>query len=169
MPDFWEFPTVSMGLGPLNAIGQAHVNRYLAARDIVDTSGSQVWCFVGDGEFDEPETIGGLGVAGREHLDNLTFVVNCNLQRLDGPVRGNGKVIQEFEALFRGAGLERHQGGVGTHLGRAVGQGRRRRPAQQDELHRGRRVSKSTPSSRAPISGSTSSAPTRGSGPSSST
>ena len=104
MPDFWEFPTVSMGLGPLNAIGQAHVNRYLHARDIVDTSGSQVWCFVGDGEFDEPETIGGLGVAGREHLDNLTFVVNCNLQRLDGPVRGNGKVIQEFEALFRGAG-----------------------------------------------------------------
>ncbi len=104
MPDFWEFPTVSMGLGPLNAIGQAHVNRYLQARDIVDTSGSRVWCFVGDGEFDEPETIGGLGVAGREHLDNLTFVVNCNLQRLDGPVRGNGKVIQEFEALFRGAG-----------------------------------------------------------------
>ncbi len=104
MPDFWEFPTVSMGLGPLNAIGQAHVNRYLQARDIVDTSGSRVWCFVGDGEFDEPETVGGLGVAGREHLDNLTFVVNCNLQRLDGPVRGNGKVIQEFEALFRGAG-----------------------------------------------------------------
>ena len=104
MPDFWEFPTVSMGLGPLNAIGQAHVNRYLHARDIVDTSGSQVWCFVGDGEFDEPESIGALGVAGREHLDNLTFVVNCNLQRLDGPVRGNGKVIQEFEAMFRGAG-----------------------------------------------------------------
>ena len=104
MPDFWEFPTVSMGLGPLNAIGQAHVNRYLHARGLADTSGSRVWCFVGDGEFDEPETIGGLGMAGREHLDNLTFVVNCNLQRLDGPVRGNGKVIQEFEALFRGAG-----------------------------------------------------------------
>ncbi|MGH9074004.1 MAG: pyruvate dehydrogenase (acetyl-transferring), homodimeric type, partial [Acidimicrobiales bacterium] len=104
MPDFWEFPTVSMGLGPLNAIGQAHVNRYLQARGIVNTSGSRVWCFVGDGEFDEPETLGGLGTAGREHLDNLTFVVNCNLQRLDGPVRGNGKVIQEFEALFRGAG-----------------------------------------------------------------
>jgi pyruvate dehydrogenase E1 component len=104
MPDFWEFPTVSMGLGPLNAIGQAHVNRYLHARDIVDTSDSRVWCFVGDGEFDEPESIGALGVAGREHLDNLTFVVNCNLQRLDGPVRGNGKVIQEFEAMFRGAG-----------------------------------------------------------------
>ncbi len=104
MPEFWEFPTVSMGLGPLNAIGQAHVNRYLAARGIADTSGGRVWCFVGDGEFDEPETTGALSVAGREHLDNLTFVVNCNLQRLDGPVRGNGKVIQEFEALFRGAG-----------------------------------------------------------------
>ena len=104
MPEFWEFPTVSMGLGPINAISQAHMNRYLHARGLVDTSASRVWCFVGDGEFDEPESIGGLGMAGREHLDNLTFVVNCNLQRLDGPVRGNGKVIQEFEALFRGAG-----------------------------------------------------------------
>ncbi len=104
MPDFWEFPTVSMGLGPLNAIAQAHVSRYLHARGLVDTSHSRVWCFVGDGEFDEPETLGALGMAGREHLDNLVFVVNCNLQRLDGPVRGNGKVIQEFEALFRGAG-----------------------------------------------------------------
>jgi pyruvate dehydrogenase E1 component len=104
MPEFWEYPTVSMGLGPLNAIAQAHVSRYLHARGIVDTSASRVWGFVGDGEFDEPETIGALGMAGREHLDNLTFVVNCNLQRLDGPVRGNGKVIQEFEALFRGAG-----------------------------------------------------------------
>ena len=104
MPEFWEYPTVSMGLGPLNAIAQAHVSRYLHARGMVDTSDSRVWCFVGDGEFDEPETIGALGMAGREHLDNLVFVVNCNLQRLDGPVRGNGKVIQEFEALFRGAG-----------------------------------------------------------------
>jgi pyruvate dehydrogenase E1 component len=104
MPEFWEYPTVSMGLGPLNAIAQAHVSRYLHARGIADTSASRVWGFVGDGEFDEPETIGALGMAGREHLDNLTFVVNCNLQRLDGPVRGNGKVIQEFEALFRGAG-----------------------------------------------------------------
>jgi pyruvate dehydrogenase E1 component len=104
MPEFWEYPTVSMGLGPLNAIAQAHVSRYLHARGLVDTSASRVWGFVGDGEFDEPETIGALGMAGREHLDNLTFVVNCNLQRLDGPVRGNGKVIQEFEALFRGAG-----------------------------------------------------------------
>jgi pyruvate dehydrogenase E1 component len=104
MPEFWEYPTVSMGLGPLNAIAQAHVSRYLQARGLVDTADSRVWCFVGDGEFDEPETLGSLGMAGREHLDNLVFVVNCNLQRLDGPVRGNGKVIQEFEALFRGAG-----------------------------------------------------------------
>src|SRR5664280_1178835 len=104
MPEFWEYPTVSMGLGPLNAIAQAHVARYLHARGLIDSSHSRVWCFVGDGEFDEPETIGALGMAGREHLDNLVFVVNCNLQRLDGPVRGNGKVIQEFEALFRGAG-----------------------------------------------------------------
>ena len=92
------------GARPLNAIAQAHVSRYLHARGMVDTTDSRVWGFVGDGEFDEPETIGALGMAGREHLDNLVFVVNCNLQRLDGPVRGNGKVIQEFEALFRGAG-----------------------------------------------------------------
>src|SRR6202167_5959848 len=104
MPAFWEFPTVSMGLGPINAIYQAHVNRYLMNRELVDTSASRVWCFVGDGEMDEPEATGALAVAGREHLDNLIFVVNCNLQRLDGPVRGNGKIIQEFEATFRGAG-----------------------------------------------------------------
>ena len=95
---------MSMGLGPIAAIYQAHVNRYLNLRRLVDTSGSRVWCFVGDGEMDEPESIGALGVAGREHLDNLIFVVNCNLQRLDGPVRGNGKIIQELEAVFRGAG-----------------------------------------------------------------
>ncbi len=93
-----------MGLGPLNAIYQAHINRYLMHRELVDTSASRVWCFVGDGELDEPEAVGALAVAGREHLDNLIFVVNCNLQRLDGPVRGNGKIIQEFEATFRGAG-----------------------------------------------------------------
>jgi len=104
LPDFWEFPTVSMGLGPITAIYQAHINRYLHLRQLVDTSNSRVWCFVGDGEMDEPESIGALGVAGREHLDNLVFVVNCNLQRLDGPVRGNGKIIQELEAVFRGAG-----------------------------------------------------------------
>ena len=104
MPDFWEYPTVSMGLGPINAIAQAHLARYLHARGLADTSPSRVWAFVGDGEFDEPETLALLGMAGREHLDNLTMVVNCNLQRLDGPVRGNGKVIQEFEATLRGAG-----------------------------------------------------------------
>jgi pyruvate dehydrogenase E1 component len=104
LPDFWEYPTVSMGLGPIAAIYQAHINRYLHLRELVDTSDSRVWCFVGDGEMDEPESTGALGVAGREHLDNLVFVVNCNLQRLDGPVRGNGKIIQELEAVFRGAG-----------------------------------------------------------------
>ena len=104
MPDFWEFPTVSMGLGPIGAIYQARFNRYLYARGIRDTSRSHVWAFLGDGEMDEPEALGAIGVAAREELDNLTFVVNCNLQRLDGPVRGNGKIIQELEAIFRGAG-----------------------------------------------------------------
>ncbi|HTI28746.1 MAG TPA: pyruvate dehydrogenase (acetyl-transferring), homodimeric type [Methylomirabilota bacterium] len=104
MPDFWQFPTVSMGLGPMTAIYQARFNRYLAARGIADTGASRVWAFVGDGEMDEPESLGALGLAAREGLDNLTFVVNCNLQRLDGPVRGNGKIIQELEATFRGAG-----------------------------------------------------------------
>jgi pyruvate dehydrogenase E1 component len=104
MPDYWEFPTVSMGLGPLCSIYQARFNRYLAARGIADTSGSRVWCFVGDGETDEPESLGALSLAAREGLDNLTWVVNCNLQRLDGPVRGNGKIIQELETVFRGAG-----------------------------------------------------------------
>jgi pyruvate dehydrogenase E1 component len=104
MPDFWEFPTVSMGIGPICAIYQARFNRYLANRGIADTSGSKVWCFVGDGECDEPETLGALSIAAREGLDNLIFVVNCNLQRLDGPVRGNGKIVQELESVFRGAG-----------------------------------------------------------------
>jgi pyruvate dehydrogenase E1 component len=104
MPNFWEFPTVSMGLGPLTAVYQARFNRYLLNRRLVDTSKARVWCFVGDGEMDEPEAMAALSLAARERLDNLIFVVNCNLQRLDGPVRGNGKVIQEFEAGFRGAG-----------------------------------------------------------------
>ncbi|MDQ6874356.1 MAG: pyruvate dehydrogenase (acetyl-transferring), homodimeric type [Actinomycetota bacterium] len=104
MPDFWEFPTVSMGLGPINAIYQARFNRYLLNREIKDTSRSRVWAFLGDGEMDEPESLGAIGVAAREELDNLIFVVNCNLQRLDGPVRGNGKIIQELESYFRGAG-----------------------------------------------------------------
>ena len=104
MPDFWEFPTVSMGLGPMNAIYQAQFNKYLTNRGIKDTSGQHVWAFLGDGEMDEPESRGLLHVAANDELDNLTFVVNCNLQRLDGPVRGNGKIIQELEAGFRGAG-----------------------------------------------------------------
>jgi pyruvate dehydrogenase E1 component len=104
MPQFWEYPTVSMGLGPISAIYQARFNRYLHARGLVDTSNSHVWAFLGDGEMDEVESLGAIGVASREELDNLTFVINCNLQRLDGPVRGNGKIIQELEAYFRGAG-----------------------------------------------------------------
>jgi pyruvate dehydrogenase E1 component len=104
MPGFWEFPTVSMGLGPLNAIYQARYNRYLHNRGIKDTSQQHVWAYLGDGEMDEVESLGAIGLAAREELDNLTFVINCNLQRLDGPVRGNGKVIQELEAFFRGAG-----------------------------------------------------------------
>ncbi|MCP2165245.1 pyruvate dehydrogenase (acetyl-transferring), homodimeric type [Goodfellowiella coeruleoviolacea] len=104
MPDFWEFPTVSMGLGPMNAIYQARFNRYLHARGIKDTSDQRVWAFLGDGELDEAESRGLVHVAANEGLDNLTFVINCNLQRLDGPVRGNGKIIQELESFFRGAG-----------------------------------------------------------------
>jgi pyruvate dehydrogenase E1 component len=104
MPDFWEYPTVSMGLGPMNAIYQARFLRYLQNRGITDTSNTRVWCFIGDGESDEPEALGALSLAAREGLDNLVFVVNCNLQRLDGPVRGNGQIVQELEARFRGAG-----------------------------------------------------------------
>jgi pyruvate dehydrogenase E1 component len=104
MPEFWEFPTVSMGLGPISAIYQARFNRYLQNRGQLDTSGSRVWAFLGDGETDEPESLGAINLAAREGLDNLTFVINCNLQRLDGPVRGNGKIIQELESSFRGAG-----------------------------------------------------------------
>jgi pyruvate dehydrogenase E1 component len=104
MPDFWQFPTVSMGLGPLMAIYQARFMKYLQGRGIADTAGRKVWAFLGDGETDEPESLGAIGLAGRERLDNLVFVVNCNLQRLDGPVRGNGKIIQELEMAFRGAG-----------------------------------------------------------------
>jgi pyruvate dehydrogenase E1 component len=104
MPDFWQFPTVSMGLGPLMAIHQARFMRYLHDRGIQDTSRRKVWAFMGDGEMDEPESMGAIGLAGHQQLDNLIFVINCNLQRLDGPVRGNGKIIQELEASFRGAG-----------------------------------------------------------------
>jgi pyruvate dehydrogenase E1 component len=104
MPDYWQFPTVSMGLGPMQAIFQAHVMKYQAKRGLVESEGRKVWCFLGDGETDEPESLGSIALAGREQLDNLIFVINCNLQRLDGPVRGNGKIIQELEGVFRGAG-----------------------------------------------------------------
>src|SRR5947209_15227540 len=104
MPDFWQFPTVSMGLGPIQGIYMARFLKYLHARGLADTGNRKVWVFCGDGEMDEPESLGAIGLAVREKLDNLIFVVNCNLQRLDGPVRGNGKIIQELEADFRGAG-----------------------------------------------------------------
>ena len=104
MPDYWQFPTVSMGLGPLQAIYQAHIMKYLGYRGLTDPGNRKVWCFIGDGEMDEPESQGAIALAGRENLDNLIFVVNCNLQRLDGPVRGNGKIIQELEGVFCGAG-----------------------------------------------------------------
>jgi pyruvate dehydrogenase E1 component len=104
MPEFWQFPTVSMGLGPIMAIYQARFMKYLQGRGLAETDGRHVWAFMGDGEMDEPESMGAIGLAGRERLGNLVFVVNCNLQRLDGPVRGNGKIIQELETIFRGAG-----------------------------------------------------------------
>jgi len=104
MPNFWQFPTVSMGLGPLMAIYQARFMKYLEHRGMAQTAGRKVWAFLGDGETDEPESLGAVSMAGREKLDNLIFVINCNLQRLDGPVRGNGKIIQELEGVFRGAG-----------------------------------------------------------------
>src|ERR671919_1845564 len=104
MPDFWQFPSVSMGLAPIMSIYQARFNRYLKSRGLLTAEEPKVWCFVGDGEMDEPEASGALSLAARENLDNLVWVVNCNLQRLDGPVRGNGKIIQELESLFRGAG-----------------------------------------------------------------
>ena len=133
MPDFWEFPTVSMGLGPLNAIYQARFNRYLGARGIKDTSDQRVWFFGGDGETAEPESLGALAVASREGLDNLTFVINCNLQQLDGPVRGNGKIIQELEGVFRGAGWNVIKVVWGRQWDDAARRGRRRRAGRADE------------------------------------
>ena len=115
MPDFWQTPTVSMGLGPISAIYQARFWKYLEGRGLIPPSDRKVWCFLGDGETDEPESLGAIALAGREHLDNLVFVVNCNLQRLDGPVRGNGKIIQELEGSFRGAGWNVLKVIWGTH------------------------------------------------------
>jgi len=122
MPDFWQFPTVSMGLGPLMAIYQARFMRYLQHRELANTDGRKVWAYLGDGETDEPESLGAISMAGREKLDNLIFVINCNLQRLDGPVRGNGKIIQELEAVFPRRRLACHQGGVGRPMGSPAGQ-----------------------------------------------
>ena len=138
MPDFWEYPTVSMGLSPLMAIYQARFNRYLENRGLKPATDAKVWAFLGDGETDEPESLGAITLASREKLDNLIFVVNCNLQRLDGPVRGNGQIIQELESAFRGARwnvikvLVGH--GVGSHP-----RARHRRPARQAHGRNGRR------------------------------
>ena len=140
MPEFWEFPTVSMGLGPINAIYQARFNRYLLHRGLADTSRATVWCFLGDGECDEPESLSALSLAAREGLDNLIFVVNCNLQRLDGPVRGNGKIIQELEAIFRGAGWNAIKVIWGSSWDQLLARGPRRRAAGQAQCHLGRRV-----------------------------
>ena len=140
MPDFWEFPTVSMGLGPLGAIYQARMNRYMEARGIADTSQSHVWAYLGDGEMDEPESLGQLSIAAREGLDNLTFVVNCNLQRLDGPVRGNGKIIQELESQFRGAGWNVIKLVWDRSWDPLLAQDRDGHPGQQAEHHAGRPV-----------------------------
>ena len=104
MPNSLAIPTVSMGLGPIMSIYQARFNKYLINRGLLKDEGRKIWCFLGDGEMDEPESLGAIGLAAREKLDNLIFVINCNLQRLDGPVRGNGKIIQELEGIFRGAG-----------------------------------------------------------------
>ena len=120
MPEFWQFPTVSMGLGPIMAIYQARFMRYLQDRGIADTDAASVWAFLGDGEMDEPESLGAITLAAREKLDNLIFVINCNLQRLDGPVRGNGKIIQELEGDVPRRRLERDQGDLGQRLGPAA-------------------------------------------------
>ena len=130
MPDFWQFPTVSMGLGPLMAIYQARFLKYLDGRGLAKTDNRKVWAFLGDGECDEPESLGAISMAGRERLDNLIFVINCNLQRLDGPVRGNGKIIQELEGVFRGAGWNVIKVIWGSGVGQAVREGQGRDPAE---------------------------------------
>ena len=135
MPEFWNYPTVSMGLGPLMSIYQARFMRYMQARGLEADSDRKVWAFVGDGEIDEPESLAGISLATRAKLDNLIWVVNCNLQRLDGPVRGNSKIIQELEAIFRGAGWHADQGDLGFGLGRTV----RTRPQGPDRQAPARR------------------------------
>jgi pyruvate dehydrogenase E1 component len=161
MPDFWEFPTVSMGLGPIMSIYQARFMRYLEDRGLKKRSNSKVWAFLGDGETDEPETLGAITLASREKLDNLIFVINCNLQRLDGPVRGNGQIIQELEAIFRGAGwnvIKVIWGTSGTACSKRI-----TTASSSSEWARSSTASiRSTPSNRASMSASTSGAPTRG-------
>ena len=161
MPDFWEFPTVSMGLTAIGSIYQARFNRYLDNRGIKDTQQQRVWAFMGDGEMAEPESLGAIRVAAREELDNLTWVINCNLQQLDGPVTGNGKIIQELEANFRGAGWNVIKVVWGREWDALLAARRRRRPGQPDELHARRRVPDLLDRGRRPTSASTSSAATR--------
>ena len=161
MPDFWEFPTVSMGLSPLMAIYQARFNRYLEDRGLKPRTDAKVWAFLGDGETDEPETLGAITLASRENLDNLIFVINCNLQRLDGPVRGNGKIVQELEAAFRGAGWNVHQGALGKRLGSAVRARHRRVAGEAPGRDGGRRIRRSSSSNPAPTFASTFSEPIR--------
>ena len=160
MPDFWEYPTVSMGLGPLSALYQARFNRYLQNRELDDTSQSRVWAFLGDGECDEPETLGALSLASREKLDNLIFVVNCNLQRLDGPVRGNGKIIQELEAVFRGNGWNVIKVILGSKWDELLANDTRRRAAEPAQQHRRRAVPALRHRERRRTSATTSSGPT---------
>ncbi len=140
MPDFWQFPTVSMGLGPMMAIFQARFIRYLENRGLVAPSDRKVWAFCGDGEMDEPESMGALTMPVREKLDNLIFVINCNLQRLDGPVRGNGKIIQELEAAFLGAGWNVIKVLWGSRWDPLLARDTRRAPAARDGGVRRRRV-----------------------------
>ena len=140
MPDFWQFPTVSMGLGPLMAIYQARFLKYLKAAASPTRRNRKVWAFMGDGEMDEPESLGAISLAGRENLDNLIFVINCNLQRLDGPVRGNGKIVQELESVFRGAGWNVIKVLWGSRLGRAAREGQERHAAAAHGRVRRRRV-----------------------------
>ena len=161
MPEFWEFPTVSMGLAALNSIYQARFNRYLHNRGIKDTSEQHVWAFLGDGEMGEPESLGAIGLAAREELDNLTFVINCNLQQLDGPVRGNGKIIQELESYFRGAGWNVIKVVWGREWDALLAQDVDGVLVNQMNTHARRRSSRPTRSRTAPTSASTSSAPTR--------
>ena len=162
MPEFWEYPTVSMGLGPLNSIYHARYLRYLHNRRIDDTSGTRVWCFIGDGEVDEPETLGALTLPARDQLDNLTWVINCNLQRLDGPVRGNGKVIQELEAVFRGAGWNVIKVVWGCKWDELLARDKDGVLLDKMNTHRRRRVPALRGRVRAPTPASTSSGPTPG-------